>query len=63
MPTSPRSPFVDAVLSAGLHLISRLRDDSVLRYKYYGEQTGKKGRPKQFAGNVDVKISTPITSP
>ncbi len=49
-----RKPFVDAVLSAGLHLISRLRDDSVLKYKHYGEPTGKKGRPKRFAGIVDV---------
>lgn len=38
-----KKPLVDAILSAGQHLISRLRDDSVLRYKYYGEQTGKQG--------------------
>lgn len=50
-----KKPFVDSVLSVGLHFISRLRDDSVLKYKYYGERTGKKGRPKQFDGIVDVK--------
>jgi hypothetical protein len=50
-----KKPFVDAVLSAGLHFISRLRDDSVLRYKYKGEPTGKKGAPKKFSGKVDVK--------
>jgi hypothetical protein len=50
-----KKPFVEAILSKGLHFISRLRDDSVLRYKYYGEQTGKKGRPKLFVGKVDVK--------
>ena len=50
-----KKPFVNEVLSSGLHLISRLRDDSVLRYKYYGEQTGRKGRPKEFDGNIDVK--------
>ena len=50
-----KKPFVDKILSAGLHLISRLRDDSVLRYKYYGELTGKQGRPKEFDGKVDVK--------
>lgn len=50
-----KKPFVDALLSKGLHFISRLRDDSVLKYKYYGEKTGKKGRPKQFNGIVDVK--------
>jgi len=50
-----KNPFVEAILSKTLHFISRLRDDSVLRYKYYGEQTGKKGRPKQYVGKVDVK--------
>ena len=50
-----KRPFVDAVLSSGLHFISRLRDDSVLKYKYVGEPTGKKGAPKKFNGKVDVK--------
>lgn len=48
-------PFVNSVMKAGLHLISRLRDDSVLMYEYRGQQTGKKGRPKKYAGRVDVK--------
>lgn len=50
-----KKPFVDAVLSVKLHLISRLRDDSVLMYKYMGKPTGKKGRPKRYQGKVDVK--------
>lgn len=50
-----KKPFVDPVILAGLHFISRLRDDSVLKYKYQGEQTGKKGAPKKFNGKVDVK--------
>jgi len=50
-----KKPFVDIILLVGLHFISRLRDDSVLKYKYYGEKTGKQGRPKQFEGKVDVK--------
>lgn len=50
-----KKPFVDAMLSVRLHLISRLRDDSVLKYKYYGERTGNKGRPKQFNGKVNIK--------
>jgi hypothetical protein len=50
-----KKPFVDAIILAGLHLISRLRDDSVLRYKYTGVQTGKKGANKKFNGRVDVK--------
>lgn len=50
-----KKPFVDAVLLAGMHLISRLRDDSVLKYKYTGEPTGKKGAPRKYTGKVDVK--------
>jgi hypothetical protein len=50
-----KKPVVDPILSAGLHFISRLRDDSVLMYKYHGQKTGKKGRPKEFNGKVDVK--------
>ncbi len=49
-----KKPFVEAVLSSELHLISRLRRDSVLMYKYTGGRTGKKGRPKEFDGKVNV---------
>jgi len=42
--------IVDTVLEAKLHFISRLRDDSVLIYKYYGEPTGKRGRPRKVDG-------------
>ena len=50
-----KKPFVDAILSSGLHFISRLRDDSVLKYRFMGEPTGKKGAPKKFNGRVNVK--------
>ena len=50
-----KKPVLDAVLTAKLHLISRLRGDSVLKYIYYGERTGKKGAPKKYNGKVDVK--------
>lgn len=50
-----KKPFVDIVLGAGLHVISRLRDDSVLYYKYTGERTGKRGAPKKVDGKVNVK--------
>ncbi len=50
-----KKPVVDAVLLAGLQFISRLRDDSVLKYLYTGKPTGKKGAPKKFNGRVDVK--------
>lgn len=38
-----------------MHLISRLRDDANLRYLYQGEVGHKPGRPRQYAGKVDVK--------
>lgn len=50
-----KKPLVDAILSVGLHFISRLRDDSVLMYKYKGQPTGKKGAPKKFSGRVDIR--------
>src|SRR5665647_1537252 len=49
-----KRPFVAAVISSGLVFISRLRDDSVLMYKFTGERTGKKGAPRKFSGMVDV---------
>jgi len=49
-----KKPFVDKVLEAKLHFISRLRDDSVLMYKHYGTPTGKRGRPKKFEGRINI---------
>jgi hypothetical protein len=49
-----KKPFVDRVLESGLHFISRLRDDSVLMYKYSGKPTGKKGRPKKYGDRIIV---------
>jgi hypothetical protein len=50
-----KKPFVDHVLKAGMHLVSRLRDDADLKYLYQGKQNTGKGRPKLYAGKVDVK--------
>lgn len=47
-----KAPFLAAVLASEMHLISRLRDDSVLYYKYRGGLTGKKGCPKKYDGRV-----------
>ena len=49
-----KKPFVKEVITAGFYFISRLRDDSVLMYKYTGERTGKKGAPKKYDGLVDA---------
>ena len=50
-----KCPFVDSVIQAGMHLVSRLRDDANLRYLYKGEATGKQGRPKQYDGKIYFK--------
>jgi len=50
-----KKSFLDIILEINMHLISRLRDDSVLMYIFNGEPTGKKGRPKKFEGRIDVK--------
>lgn len=51
-----KRPFADKIIeNAQMHLISRLRNDSDLNYLYYGEPTGKKGRPKKYDGKIDLK--------
>jgi hypothetical protein len=42
--------FVTPLCNVGMHLISRFRDDADLLYLYQGSKTGKKGRPKKYAG-------------
>jgi hypothetical protein len=48
-----KKPFVDTVLSMKMHLISRLRDDADLKYLFYGEKTGLKGRPRKYDGKIN----------
>lgn len=45
--------YVKAATGCGFTLVSRLRNDAVLRYLYTGSSTGKKGRPKTYDGLVD----------
>jgi len=47
--------FVDKVLKAKMHIVSRLRDDADMKYLYKGEGKSTRGRPKLYAGKVDVK--------
>jgi hypothetical protein len=54
-----KRPVVEAVKSGGLEFISRLRADSLLRYKFEGAPTGKKGAPRKFDGLVDVNDFNP----
>jgi hypothetical protein len=48
-----KKPFVDRVLAIEMHLIGRLRDDADLKYLFYGEKTGKKGRPRKHDGKIN----------
>jgi len=54
-----RKPFIDRILSTGLHIISRLRDDADLRYLCLDEPTGKRGRPRKYDGKIDVENINP----
>jgi len=49
-----KKPFVDAVLEMDMHLVSRLRDDADLRYLYHGPSEAKRGRPRKYAGKIDI---------
>jgi len=44
--------FVDPIVSMGMHLISRMRDDADLRYVSKEKPTGKRGRPSKYAGKI-----------
>lgn len=50
-----KKPFVDSATSVGFEVISRLRDDAVLQYRYLGLPNQGRGRPRKFSGRVDVK--------
>lgn len=49
-----KKPFVDQIMAMDMHLISRLRDDADLKYLYLDFSTGKKGRPRKYAGKIDI---------
>jgi len=50
-----KKPFIDKMVDNNFHVISRLRNDADLKYIFTGEATGKRGRPKKFAGKIDFK--------
>ena len=52
----PKKPFVDKILDdAGMHFISRLRNDADLMYIFKGKPTKGKGRPRKYAGKINLK--------
>lgn len=48
-----KKSFADTVTEAGMELVSRFRDDAVLRYPYLGPRKAGRGRPRKFAGKVN----------
>lgn len=50
-----KKPFVDTVTESGFELISRLRSDAFLQYRYLGLPKGGRGRPRKFQGKVDIR--------
>jgi hypothetical protein len=48
-----KNKYANAATDCGFTLVSRLRNDTVLRYLYQGSKTGKRGRPKTYEGTVD----------
>ncbi len=48
-----KKKYVDAVVVEGLHVLTKLRCDADMRFRYTGERTGLAGRPKTYDGKVD----------
>ena len=49
-----KESFVSGVTRMGFQIVSRFRSDVSLKYLYTGPKTGKKGRPKEVDGKVDL---------
>lgn len=47
--------FVDTALENGLHVITRLRDDTVMHYAPPPKKAGQKGRPKKYGVRFSAK--------
>lgn len=50
-----KKTFVDAVSQVNMFLITRLRKDAKMKYTCLQPKTKRRGRPKKFNGNVDVR--------
>lgn len=47
--------FISKLCNHGFEVVTRLRDDADLRYKYLGEKKKGRGRPQKYDGKVDYK--------
>jgi len=50
-----KQEFIWPLVSQGVHVITKARQDANLLYLYKGRQTGGRGRPRQYDGKVDVR--------
>jgi hypothetical protein len=55
-----KQSFVSETVRLNLHLISKLRCDANLRYRYEGVQN-RRGRPRKYDGKVDLQDLTRLT--
>ena len=49
-----KATFVDGLMAMGFHLVSRFQKNVRLRYLSNAPRTGKRGRPKEYDGAVDI---------
>src|SRR5690554_7081601 len=50
-----KETFISKLCNHGFEVVTRLRDDADLRYKYLGEKKKGRGRPQKYDGKVDYK--------
>ena len=48
-----KKPFVSALCDNEFHIVSRLRNDADMQYKYLGKQRDGRGRPKLYGDKVE----------
>ena len=48
-----KKKYVDAAVAEGLQVVTKLRCDANMRFRYTGQRSGKQGRPKTYDGKVD----------
>ena len=50
-----KAEYINSCTVNGFECITRMRDDANLQYIFTGKQTGGKGRPKKYAGKVNLQ--------
>ncbi len=50
-----KKEFINPMIEAGIHIITKMRKDANLKYLYKGKQKGGKGRKRKHAEKVDLR--------